>query len=394
MAPEHSVFDLLPRICSAFRMRSLAILAPVVLAASCALAPTQTLQDGALQDGGQADANTAPGDAGLAADAPADASGGEWQAPATAFLERRNQVWIKNYACLTCHTTFAYLLARHALLPEPTPAADQIRRVILPAPMSTTGASTESVLVAAALAFDDMLGPQKRLSAEAAAAFETMWRTQAPDGHWQWFVHPASAPDDGRRHPWEARTDWGTIMAVMAAKLAGQDTVNAPKYRLALEYVKARYAATVDPLNLHDRIVVLWARSYEAELLSDAGAAAVSQEIASKQLGDGGFSIGTLEMGDPKLRAEAKASSDGYATAIATLGLLGTENGRARADVQRSCLWLAQNQRKTGTLPDDGTSAAGSWPSRSVSAGLQGIYMVNAATAYAAMALHACSRGR
>jgi hypothetical protein len=317
-----------------------------------------------------------------------------WKEKAASYLEARTGQWltsppaISNTPCATtCHTTFPYLLSRHAFAPVATPKADEVRNRMVArvnegaaavpyygsesnkAKMTESWA-TEAVLNAAALAMTDIQSPTAAPGADANAAYQRLWATQNAEGTWAWLEFGL--------FPWETRLDWGAAISVMMAARAGQ--TSAPGYAKAVSYIKQRIAATTNPVNFHDRIAVLWANGASKDLLSDAESKALVAELAGKQLEDGGFSVGTFGIG--KLAASRAGTSDGYATAIATLALCSSPGGTELSEVRKAITWLAENQ-----------SADGSWVGRSVNKDVKtnNGFMTDAATAYAVLAVHTCN---
>jgi hypothetical protein len=129
---------------------------------------------------------------------------------------------------------------------------------------------------------------------------------------------------------------------------------------------------------LNDKVMILRASLRLPELLDAGQRAQIAGELAGKELPDGGWSLATWGRG-ARAQPAASAESDAYATAFALLALC--EAHAARPAVDRGLGWLATHQR-----------ADGSWPGRSVNseAAVNQLFMSDAATAYAVMALEAC----
>lgn len=319
----------------------------------------------------------------------------DWQARAAGYLEPRTASWlaappdIANVKCaMSCHTSFAYLIARPSLaLFAPTPAADDVR-ARLETRMSETAAGTalpfygsqkddtetqawgtESILNAAVFALDDV-GRGGALSASAKTALDRMWSLQRADGAWDWLAF--------KLEPWETRNDFGAAIAALVAGSIppGSSAAQAAGTAALISYVRSH----IDSMVLHDRAIAMYASSKLTTLLEPAQAQKVAAQLTATQLPDGGFSLGSWAQG---AQASMVANiSDGYATAVAVLALCtGLPGGSKRPDVRKGLSWLARHQ-----------AADGSWPGQSVNyANDQRGYMADAATAYASLALTQCA---
>jgi squalene-hopene/tetraprenyl-beta-curcumene cyclase len=348
-------------------------LAAVVVAAACA-APT---------------APTAPRD--RAAATPS------WRASAIAYLDARAvhdtdhpphvEEIPQNVACtLTCHTTHPYLLARPSLAGDPA-ALDHVRaaveaRVDAIADWSTAqplfgkpgdelarrSIGTEAVLNASALVLDDVARGRPPTPA-AKRAVELMWRAQRDDGAWDWF--------DFELVPFEVGDDFG---AALAARLAA-DLPDADPARLAK--LVAFLDARAPEMALHDKAYLAWAASRWSALRDKLWRDRLASEVQARQRPDGGWSLATWGRGE---RADADGASDGYATGLALLALCHDVDRRdvGRLDrIARGRAWLVRAQQ-----------ANGAWPARSVNVDANAepnrTYAIDAATAYAVLALAEC----
>lgn len=315
----------------------------------------------------------------------------DWRELAGGYMETRADKWVKsppaisNVPCaMSCHTTFPYTLARHSIATKMgTPAADKARaafetRVGLgegATPFygkagdakTKESASTEALLNGVALTLDEVWS-KKPLSDASKAALERMWATQGTDGTWAWLEY--------KLEPWETRNDFGAAISLMAlGSIPANSTASqAAGTTKVVSYLKSRLTT----MAMHDRVILLWTSSFMKDTLSAEERASIADEIVGKQLEDGGFSAGGWGKG---ARAAAVAgTSDGYATAIAALALC-TEPSR-KAETQKALQWLAKNQA------DDG-----SWPGQSVNVtdAQNKMFMTDAATAYAVLALTQCA---
>ena len=326
---------------------------------------------------------------------PLEGLASDWQARAAGYLEPRSASWlasppeIANVKCaMSCHTTFAYMLARPSLAPFVTTAAADAVRARFEARVGESAAgsavpfygqnmddkttqshATEAVLNAAALSLDD-LGSGNALSASSKTALDVMWSWQRGDGTWDWLEFGLE--------PWETRNDFGAAIAALVAGSvpAQSSSLQASGTSKLISYVQGR----LDSMVLHDRAMALYARSKLTTLLQPAQAEKVAAQLAATQLGDGGFSLGAWGQG--AIASTVANRSDGYATAVAVLALCtGMTDGLKRADVKKALSWLAHNQAHDG-----------SWPGQSVNASTEQVqgFMTDAATAYASLAITQC----
>jgi len=319
----------------------------------------------------------------------------DWRARAGQYLEARSDAWITtppaegNVKCaMSCHTTFPYLLARHALGPAvPTPAADKARALFASRVAEGDGATpfygsngdaktresagTEAVLNAVALAADEVWSG-KPLSTDAQAALDRMWGQQQSDGAWAWL--------EFNLEPWETRTDFGLVAGLLAASLPANTS---EAQAAGVQRLATRARERAEAMALHDQAALLWvsggswAGAARPELLTDEQRSSIAGKIAARQLPDGGFSAGGWGRGG--LAPAVSGQSDGYATALAALALC-NEPGR-KDEVGRALSWLETHQA------DDG-----SWPGQSVNgtSPLVRTFMTDASTAYAVLALARC----
>lgn len=321
-----------------------------------------------------------------------------WRERAAGYLDAQAAAWldsppaISNVKCaMSCHTTFPYVLAHTALTGAMTPAVGDTRNRIEARLVEIAAGTakpyygkagsakekeshaTEAVLNATALAMDDV-NTGATLGAKTKQSLDRMWELQRADGTWDWLEYGL--------FPWETRNDWAVAMAAMTAGSIPSNTTAKQAAAVAKmkAYIKDRMVDGEDPVTLHDRVALLWAKSAMNDLITDEQAAAIADEVSSKQLADGGFSLGSW--GSGKLAATTAGKSDGYATAFATLALCKSgKDGAKRDDVRRGLTWLATHQEESGA-----------WLGASVNSKneLNKEYMSDAATAYAAMAITVC----
>ncbi len=318
----------------------------------------------------------------------------DWQARAAKYLDDRSQQWllsppqIANFNCaLACHTTGS-ALASGSLL-GPSAAVQAVRARVIERvdfkpsferatpffgqgdkPIVRKSLATEAVMNAAALALDDAAA-KRPASPETLRALDVMWRMQSPDGGWDWMTFDLE--------PWEASADTGLAYAALAAGVeSGESAERHKPQRAALfQRLRARLGDQKEPMRVPDVLVALWASERLPGLLDIPLARAALGRIVPTQRADGGFAL--AGWGHGKL-AQADAPSDGYATALAAVALCKSDKAGVQL-ASRAIEWLRGHQR-----------ADGSWPARSVNKEeeLNDGYMIDAATAFAVLALESC----
>jgi squalene-hopene/tetraprenyl-beta-curcumene cyclase len=307
--------------------------------------------------------------------------------------------------CISCHTALPYALARSSLRTllteqgsggaERTVMDDVRKRVRLWSEAepyytdkrvgvgkSAQSRGTESVLNALILAWDD--ARSGHLSADTRLALDNMWALQHVSGDdkgaWSWLNFTLA--------PWETANAqyFGAAMAAMAVGVAPGKYQTLPgvqeHLQLLHEYLERDYPAQP----LHNRLVLLWASTKLPGFLASHERESIIDEALRAQNRDGGWSLPVLAPKPGKrewLRALLfEPDSDGYATALATLVLEQAAIPDTRAQVRRGLSWLARNQR----------AQDGFWVTHSLNKQRDlttpiGLFMSDAATAYAVLAL-------
>jgi hypothetical protein len=136
-------------------------------------------------------------------------------------------------------------------------------------------------------------------------------------------------------------------------------------------------------------VVALWASAADSNLLSRPQQQDLGAVLATRQHSDGGWSLTDLGTWERRDKTPLETRSDGYATALIVLALeeSGADEkpdtrGTISDVVKRGGEWLIANQDKE----------TGSWPAWSVNKNRDpqsdaGLFMTDAATAYAVLAL-------
>lgn len=329
----------------------------------------------------------------------------EWNPPAAAnYLDHRAKVWMHSRlasrdhgtACLSCHTTLPYALARSELgrvMNERLPAEPQRellemvkKRValwpqLLPwyRDQKLQSRGTEAVLNALILAdADARLG---HLSPTTRAALADMWalqRTEGPgEGSWPWI--------EFHNEPWEAPDSayYGATLAALAIGRAPEGYSQEPAVQASLarlsDYLQREFATQP----LLNRIDLLWAAGELPNLIDAPIRASILSEIFARQHSDGGWSTVTL-MPNWKRRDGSSLPdlSDGYATGFIAWVLQKSGIPASDPRLRRSLAWLEGNQSRWN----------GRWSAESLNRHHRfweesGHFMDDAATAFAVLAL-------
>jgi squalene-hopene/tetraprenyl-beta-curcumene cyclase len=314
------------------------------------------------------------------------------------YLDSRMAWWIKwpvsardhQTFCISCHTALPFALARPALradLREQGPSSNEQRvienvtkRVRLwgevepfypdaqrGVPKTAESRGTESILNALILAWSEPKNDDARL------ALNNMWALQLTTGEaagaWNWLQFHNS--------PWEGDSQYfGATLAALAAGTAGDYPSGA---QLLRDYLVRNQESQI----LYSRMMLLWASTKWAALLTAAQQKAIIDAALSKQEADGGFSLSKF-VGDWKRHDNTplETKSDGLATGL--VALVSQEMGMpsSQPQLQRALAWLNHNQDKT-----EGRWYAYSLNKQRDLSSDAGRFMSDAATAYAVLAL-------
>lgn len=298
---------------------------------------------------------------------------------AAQYLDARQKAWFEwkpaasvDGPCVSCHTGMTYLLARPALrkaLGEPEPTIYE--RGILDRLRANAGAKPAGPLRDVEVIFAALfLGREdagRSLSPETVRTFDQLWTLQRQDGPdsggFGWF----SANLD----PWEhaGSAFFGSSLALLAVGGAGEA---GPK-REQIARLTAAVEASMAAAPLHDRLAALWARGSGPAVVADA---------ISKQSADGGWTNEALGPWTAHPDAPPQAGSNGYATAFTTFALLKGGVAASHPAMRRALEWLKTHQ----------DPATGAWPALSMNKrrppeSMEALFMQDAATAFAALAL-------
>jgi len=322
------------------------------------------------------------------------ALGADWSPQLAAqYLDARQKAWFawKRAAspdgpCVSCHTGMTYLLARPALrraLGESQPTAyeqgllDRLRANVGAKPPSALQ-EVEVIFTALFLAEQDA---GKSMSAETRKAFDQLWALQLQDGPtkgaWRWYA--------ANLDPWEnpGSSFYGASLAALAVGTTHADYRGAApggEHTAALASYLERLATTERPL--HDRLAALWASSKLPVVLPVAARTSLIAEIFEKQAADGGWTIESLGPWTPHADAPAAPGSNSYATGFAAYVLERAGIAPSHPGMTRALGWLKAHQdRQTGAWP------ASSMNKRYPANSMEALFMQDAATAFASLAL-------
>lgn len=320
------------------------------------------------------------------------------------WLEWPNSARGEKTACISCHTTLGYGLARPALgkiLGEKEPGAvekqffDTVKKrvanwdkIVGDSPFrpfyggdrKPTALGTEAVLNALVLANYDASRGNGVLSDATKQALKHLWSTQQPDGTWQWL-------EFGLR-PWETDAKFfGASLAALAIGAAGNEYYDSADVQPKLTLLKKYLSSQAAKQRLHDRTILLWASTKLPGVLTGAERSITVKAILETQDSDGGFRSARLGVAPLKKAAwtsfgvtQKGAVADGYATGLAVLALRSAGAAREDGGLKKAIAWLNANQSKgvwAGTYLNKNRD-----PESDV-----GQFMQDGATAFAVLAL-------
>ena len=330
-------------------------------------------------------------------------------AKAAAYLDKRSTWWIswptasyeQGTFCVSCHTATPFSLSRAALRgPLGESAASPNEQKVLDSvtkrvrmwhdigpfysdqarglPKTSESRGTESILNSLILVSHD--APTGHLSADARLALGNMWALQikAPDmnGAWAWLqFHNAPFEGDSQFY--------GNCLAAIAIGSAPGNYQSEPEIQGGIKLLSAWLVKNMDAQKPLDRVALLWASAKLNGLLTRDQQNKIVEETVASQRQDGGFSMSQM-IGPWKRHDDTPldTSSDGYATGLIAYALEQVQAPQAQAPLKRALAWLNGNQ----------IAADGRWPAVSLNNNRPvlsdtGLFMSDAATAYAVLAL-------
>lgn len=358
-----------------------------------------------------------------------DERGGWNRESAARYLDERMDAWFANAkklrtgeaqtACVSCHTTVPYALARPVLrramhVSTATPHETRIleeamRRVetygthqlLYESNDSKKSESrgTEAVLNALILASADA-GQDRREPAETTRkALARLWETQRGDGAWDWL--------DFGLEPFETgdAVYYGATLAALAVGTApGASNGHAAAATVGLDRLRGYLEEGYGSQRLFNRTWVLLASTRLKDLLTSSQRQTLVAQIQSRQRADGGWSLESLGTWrwdktaapfQPPGTTDGSllAQSDGYATGLIVYTLREAGLPLQHPAVSKGLEWLRTNQRDMQVDQQRWTA----WRAHSLNfdrehGGEKGepwrrMFMSDAATAFAVLAL-------
>ncbi len=339
----------------------------------------------------------------------------EWDRVAAAdYLDGRQAWWLTwsvaardhDTACLSCHTSLPYALARPALrtalgeggptAPEAKLLGDVRKRVELwnevdpyypdqtvGLPKTSESRGTEAIMNALVLASRD--AHEGRLTGETRRAFENLWKLQFTRGEgtgaWAWLYFDLA--------PWESEgaAYFGAALAAVAVGVAPDDYAASPEIQEPLALLRAYLLEDFEGRSPLDRVMLLWAAAELSDLVTREQRRSIVDDVIRLQNSDGGWGLASLGQWEGQGGFAPAPESDGYATGLIAFVLQKAGVLPAQDNLRRALAWLAQNQDR----------ASGRWPATSLNrerdpASDRGLFMADAATAFAVLALTEADR--
>lgn len=301
------------------------------------------------------------------------------------WLDRTAVHWSQTNSCGKCHINYVYIMARPQLPGANNAAMAQTRQFIeqfgAKSPQEQIG--TQMVMKATALAFHDAQFGGK-LQPTTRQALAHMWTLQEPLPYGCW--HKLGC---GWVYPAENDYYTATMMAVLGVSVAPENYAQSVQAKDGLTRLR-RQLAKVQPRQLHDKVLLLWAARHLDGLLTSAEQKTIVKELLAQQRADGGWSFHAISQ-RPHLkltpRDTASMPSDGYGTALVVYVLRQAGLPATQPEIVRGADWLRTNQRVSGLwfTPSD---QAGEQPEEGF--GTRELTILNTGTAFAVMALKAC----
>jgi squalene-hopene/tetraprenyl-beta-curcumene cyclase len=297
---------------------------------------------------------------------------------AARFLDAVAVSWTREKQCGTCHTNYAYLMARPAAKGGDPEAMAEVRSFFEERVAHWDDAKKESkprwdaevVATAAALALNDAATSGK-LDPLTRKALDRIWTLQKDDGSWDWLK--CDWP------PYEHDDYYGAVLAAIAVGHAPDDYRDAASAREGLMKLRGYLRSTPAP-DLHHRALLMWASTKLDGLMTPSEREQTIKDLLALQRPDGGWNLPSLgewkrHDGSPN---DKDAPSDGYGTGFVVTILRRAGQPADAEPIRRGVDWLKGHQR-----------ASGRWFTRSLNNDKYH-YITHAGTGFAILALSSC----
>ncbi|MCG8648879.1 MAG: hypothetical protein MI861_03550 [Pirellulales bacterium] len=304
-------------------------------------------------------------------------------------LDTAANLWAKQKKCVSCHTHGIYMIVRPALSKVwGKPAAETREFLVEQFERISRGdhsyASTpiQMAYIARGLAeWDNEF--EDHTSHETDAALRLVLSLQAEDG---------SVWSHDRWPPINSSTYHGTVMTAIAMAQAPrwQASVVNPQLRNRIDKLRGWLRDTAAQ-NDHERTLLLWASTFQPDLIQAERREALIEMVWGHQQPDGGWSLRTFAtpetLGGGKKALALKSDpnylqpqSDGYQTGLAVVVLRDAGIPADDPRLLRAIQWLKENQRESGR-----------WWTRSLNTQSRFHFIAYSGSAYASLALAKCN---
>jgi squalene-hopene/tetraprenyl-beta-curcumene cyclase len=237
--------------------------------------------------------------------------------------------------------------------------------------------ATEAVLNAVMLASID--ASQGHLRPITRTAFDQAWALQEQTGDlaggWKW--------QDFDLGPWESSESGyqGAALLMITTLNAPDGYAKEPEVHIHLDRLRKYLVQKYATQPLLNQLYVLWASHHESGLLTSADRQALLEAIRNHQEKDGGWRTSALDKRERLDDSPEPTESDGYATGLVVLAMKESGISGEQQTLQRGLSWLRDHQQR------DGSWHAESINKKRSSRNDASLFMTDAATAYAVLAL-------
>ncbi len=349
---------------------------------------------------------------------PADAAAtpATWNRVTAASYMDGREVWWQGWTeakrdhgtiCISCHTSVPYALSRSALRRDLHESAETEQEKILLGNVekrvsqwsemspfysdaengvgkTAQSHATEAVMNAVILtSYDKREGALRPIT---QTALDAAWALQLQSGEnaggWIW--------QDFHLAPWESSDSayQGAALLMLEVGTAPAIFVRTPEDRahidLLRQYLVRHYAAQP----LLNKIYVYWASLHAPGLLSKDEQKKVAEAERALQQPDGGWVLAALEERERQDKTPQSTASDGFATALVLLSMEAAPRKSQDASLERGLAWLEQHQEKDGRWRSTSLNKERN-PESNI-----GLFMSDAATGYAVLALEQAETGK